>query len=217
MGDAVVALRGGAARRYLTVELLLLAACGGLLWIAWPLWLLVAMGGAAGALTLVAVWMTVRNRQRAVWLQALRAAGLSSSALAACLAISRSIPGWGWWIWGLHAAYFLASILVVHARLEARKTLRKGASQLTPEFLVMRREAVFVQAGMATGAVALLAGGLYFYGAALAGSAAFHLVDLYNLSSERAIALPMKSLGKRALAASIVFTLLVIVGAVIQG
>ena len=201
------------ARRYVLVELALLVACGGLLGIAWPIWILAAMGGAAGALTVLAVGMTVRNRQRAVWLQALSAAGLSSSALAACLAISGTIPVWGWWIWALHAGHFLGGILVVHARLEARKTLRKPGAGHTESFLGMRRDAAMVQAGMAVVAPALLASGMRLYGVALAGSAAFHLWDLYSLHTEQAVSLPMKNVGKRALAASIVFTLLVIAGA----
>lgn len=199
-------------RRYLAIELLLLGVCGALLMTAWPVWMLAALGGAAAALTIVAVSMTIQNRQRAIWLQALSAAGLSSSALAACLAISGAIPVWGWWIWSLHSAHFLAGILVVHARLEARIALRKPGAEMTEAFLRMRREAMIAQVVFAVVATALLFSRLFFYGAALAGSAAFHLVDLYNLHTNRALSLPMKSVGKRALAASIVFTLLVVAG-----
>jgi len=202
----------GEARRYLAVELIFLALCGGMLLTAWSLRILAALGGAAGALTILAVYMTVRNRQRAVWLQALSAAGLSSSALAACLAVSPAVPAWGWWIWGLHAAHFLGGILVVHVRLEARIGLRKPGSQPTKKFLRMRREAALVQVGFAMIAVALLARGLLFYGGALAGSAVFHLVDLYRLHTLQALSLPMKTVGKRALMASIVFMLLVVAG-----
>ena len=201
-----------AARRYLAVESILLALCGATLAIAWPLRILAVLGGAAGALTILAVYMTVHNRQRAVWLQALSAAGLSSSALAACLAISPAVPAWGWWIWALHAAHFLGGILVVHVRLDARIALRKPGAELKAGFLRMRREAALVQVSFAIAAVALLARGFWFYGAALAGSAVFHLLDLYRLHSEQALLLPMKSVGKRALTASIAFTLLVVAG-----
>jgi hypothetical protein len=201
-----------AARRYLAVELILLALCGGMLAIVWPLWILAVLGGAAGALTILAVYMTVHNRQRAVWLQALSAAGLSSSALAACLAISPAVPAWGWWIWALHAAHFLGGILVVHVRLDARIALRKPGAELTSGFLRMRRDATLVQVSFAIAAVGLLARGFWFYGAALAGSSAFHLADLFNLHTAHALSLPMKSVGKRALTASIVFTLLVVAG-----
>jgi len=201
-----------ADRLYLAIELMLVLLSGALLLTAWPLWILVATGGAAGVLTILAVYMTVRNRQRAVWLQALSAAGLSSSALAACLAISPTVPPWGWWIWALHSAHFLSAILVVHARLEARITLRKPGAQLTRAFLAMRREAAIVQAGMAIAAALLFITGHSLYGLALAAAAAFHLLDLYKLHTTGALSLPMKSVGKRALAASSVFTLLVVAG-----
>jgi YwiC-like protein len=201
-----------AAQRYLAVELFLLALCGALLLTIWPVWVLGTLGGAAAALTAIAVYMTVRNRQRAVWLQALSAAGLSSSALAACLATAPAIPVWGWWMWGLHAGHFLAAILVVHARLEARIALRKPGGRLTEAFFAMRRQATVVQVGMVIAAVTLFAIGRWFYGAALAGSAMFHFADLYNLHSARALSLPMRTVGKRALSASIMFTLLAVAG-----
>ena len=200
------------ALRYLAVEVALLALAGGALALVWPLWILAVLAGAAGALTLLAVYMTVRNRQRAVWLQALSAAGLSSSALAACLAISRTVPVWGWWMWGLHAAHFLGGILVVHARLEARIAAKKATPVLTEAFQRMRNEATSVQALLVFGAVALAATGRFFYAAALAGSGAFHLMDLYSLHTERALAMPLKTVGKRALTVSIVFTLLIVAG-----
>jgi hypothetical protein len=86
------------AIRYLAVELVLLAVAGAVLALVWPLWILALLWGARLVRSLS--WLTVRNRQRAVWLQAMSAAGLSSSALAACLAVSGSVPAWGWWMWG---------------------------------------------------------------------------------------------------------------------
>ena len=205
-------VEAASARRFLAAEMALLALCGGLLLIEWPLWILAVMGGAAGALTILAVYMTVNNRQRAVWLQVLSAAGLSSSALAACLAISSTVPAWGWWIWGLHAAHFLGGILVVHARLEARIALRKSGGELTSAFLRTRRDAGLVEAILALAAVGLLAGGLVFYGAALAGSALLHFLDLFRLHTRSELSVPMKTVGKRALTAYIIFTLLVVAG-----
>ena len=202
-----------AARKYVAVELLLLALCGGLLLSKWPLGILALMGGAAGALTALAVYMTVRNRQRTIRLQALSAAGLSTSALAACLAISDIIPAWGWWIWALHSAHFLGGILVVHARLDSRIMLRKAGGTLTHAFSRMRREAMLVQVAFALAGLGLISRGFLPYGAALAASAVVHLADLYRLRTAQALALPMKTVGKRALAVSIVFTLLVVAGA----
>jgi len=200
------------ALRYLVVEVVLLALAGGALLLVWPLGILAVLAGAAGALTVLAVYMTVRNRQRAVWLQALSAAGLSSSALAACLAIARTIPVWGWWMWGLHAAHFLGGILVVHARLEARIAARKATPVLTEAFQRMRNQATSVEALLVFAAIAPAATLRFFYAAALALSGAFHLMDLYNLHTERALAMPLKTAGKRALTVSIVFGLLIVAG-----
>ena len=76
----------------------------------------------------------------------------------------------------------------------------------------MRTQATTVQAVLVVGAVALAVSGRLLYGAALAGSTAFYLVDLYNLHTEPALALPMSRVGKRALTVSIVFTLLLVAG-----
>src|SRR5262249_46582425 len=113
-------------KRYLLAELLLLAVVSAFLMATWPVALVVALGAGGALLTALAVYMTVKNRQRSIGLQALSAAGLSSSSIAACLAVNGTVPPWAWWFWALHSGYFLAGILVVHARLEARKT-RRGA------------------------------------------------------------------------------------------
>jgi len=194
------------ARRYLMIELALLAIAGAVLLFAWPVWILVALGGSAAALTALAVWMTVRNRQRAVWFQAVSAAGLASSALAACLAVSLAIPAWAWWFWGLHAAHFLAAILVVHVRLEARIAARKSVAFAIP------RDVLAVQWGFAVAGVALIAIGKPLYGAAALLSSLSHLYDLRRLRSVNALSIPMKQVGVHALMVSIAFTLLVIAG-----
>ena len=197
------------ARRYLWIELPLLAAAGALLLLVIPVKALAALGAGAAALTLLAVHMTVKNRQRSLWLQALSAAGLSSSALAACLAVTGSIPDWAWWFWGLHSAHFLASILAVHVRLDARIAARKSAQMERGE----RRNAAIVEVVVALAGATLIAQGKPSYGAAALLSAGFHFYDLFTLHTPRALALPMTSVGVRALAVSIAFTLLAVAGA----
>lgn len=200
------------AKRYLAIELPLLAVVGAALSMHWPLWILGLLGIGAAGLTSLAVLMTVKNRQRTVWLQALSAAGLSSSALAACLAISTSLPVWVWWLWALHAAHFLAAILVVHTRLEARIAYRKFGPELTPAFHEMRRQAGAVQVVLGMAAATLFADGRALYGTALALSALFHLLDLYNQHASWSLEVRMKIVGQLALTLSILFTLLVIGG-----
>jgi len=171
------------------------------------------LGAGAAALTALAVYMTVKNRQRSLWLQALSAAGLSSSGVATCLAVTGTIPAWAWWWCGLHCAHFLASILVVHARLEARIAARKGAEVLTAGFLALRRQAVAVEIILISTAVWLLISGQIFYAAALLLSEGMHAYDLARLHTASAIAMPMTRVGLRALAVSIAFTGLAIAGA----
>jgi hypothetical protein len=190
------------------IELALLAlSAGALLW-AWPLAWLIALGLAAALLTGLAIYVTIHNRQRAVWFQTLSAAGLSGSCLAACLSITGGIPEWCWWWWALHAAHFLTGILVVHVRLDARIQARRGAPAATGG----RREAVVVQGLVALAAAALLLDGRILYGSLLALSAAVHFRGLATAHTPAAIATPMTRVGLRALAVSIVFTLILVSG-----
>ena len=199
------------ARRYLWTELALLAVAGAALLVAWPLPITAILGGGAAILTMLAVYMTVKNRQRSLWLHALSAAGLSASGLAACLSVTPTVPAWAWWFWAMHAAHFLATILVVHARLEARIVARKPEMHVSPALHALRRDAALVSGALLLAAL-LIAVRHPWYAAALALSEASHLYDLSTMRTPAALALPMMTVGKRALAVSIAFTLLAIVG-----
>jgi len=205
------------AKRYLAVELPLLGVAGGLLLVVWPWWIVAALGFSAALLTALAVATTVRNRRRAIWFQALSAAGLASSALAACLGVSGAVPAWGWWFWGLHAAHFLAAIVVVHARLEGRIAVRKAGPAATEMFHKQRRAAAAVQLTWAAASAVVFWTGQPLYGIAAALSAGVHLTQLSAMTPSRAAATSMNTVGLRALGLSIVFTLLVIAGSVIAG
>jgi hypothetical protein len=204
-------LESDVARRYLWVEFALLAAAGVALLAVWPLPMMAMLGGGAAVLTVLAVYMTVKNRQRSLWLQALSAAGLSASGLAACLAVEPSIPRWAWWFWALHGAHFLGTILVVHARLEARIAARKPESADAAAFLALRREAALLSGALVLAAVSIAARHPW-YAAALLVSEAAHLYDLGIMSTPEALATPMMTVGKRALAVSLAFTVLAVLG-----
>lgn len=191
------------ARKTVLIELGLLALSAGALLLAWPLVWLITLGLAAALLTGLAVYVTIHNRQRAVWFQTLSAAGLSGSCLAACLSITGGIPEWCWWWWALHAVHFLTGILVVHVLLEARIQARRGAFVRSHAW----RQAAVVQGVAGAAAVALLFGGRVIYGLVLAFSAAVHFSSLATAYRPAAIATPMSKVGLRALAASILFTL----------
>lgn len=194
----------------------LLCAAGGWLLLVWPMWIVAAFGFAASLMTALAVYMTIRNKQRAAWFQALSAAGLSSSCIVACLAVTGNVPAWGWWWWALHSAHYLTGILVVHVRLEARIQARMKKPALSGAFLSMRREAAMIQGLLAVGSVALLAIGKPYYALAGVLSAAAHFRDLFTAHTPAAIAMPMVTVGKYALVGSIIFGLLMIAGAVLS-
>jgi hypothetical protein len=200
-----------AAKRYAAVELGILFLAGALLLRIWSPRVLALLGCAAGFLTVLALYLTLHNRQRAVWFQALSAAGLSSSVLAACLAISPQIPEWAWWIAGLHAVHYFGGVLVVHTRLEARIAARKPGSTMTPAFHRMRWEAGVILVFTAISVVPLFLYRKEFYAAALAWSALYHGFDLWRLHDLRALLTPFTTVGKRALAASLIFSILLVI------
>ena len=200
------------ARHRLTLQMILLTPAG--LWLAmiWPWWIVAAMGGAAALLTALAVWVTIRNRQRAIWFQALSAAGLAGSCVAACLAVTGRVPAWCWWWWGLHAVHFLAGILVVHVRLQARIDSRKSPGALAPAYREARREAVIVQSVIVAGSAVLIGLGLWWYAAAVLFSASVHWWELARAHRPESLSTPMNKVGQRALAVSVVFAVLLIFG-----
>lgn len=199
-----------AARRRLAFQLAGLLAAGASLLAAWPWWIVIVIGAAAGALTAVAVWVTVHNHQRKVWFQALSATGLSSSCIPASLALTGAIPSWCWWWWALHAAHFLAGILVVHLRLEARIQARKSPAGLAPAYRAMRRAAAAVAVALMAAGAALAFFGQPYYALAMLFSGIVHLHGAFSAHTATSVARPMASVGKRALAVSIAFTMLMI-------
>jgi hypothetical protein len=197
-----------AAARSVAIELGVAALCGLALGPRWGWPLLLIFGGTAGAFTLLAAWMTVRNRQRAVWFQLLGAAGLSASALAGSLTTSGRIEPWAWALWAMHTSYAAASVLTVHARLEARI----AAKSPRPEANRFWRQAAVAQAcGLA--AATVLAGMLHLWlSAALVVSSLAGAWELRNLKRPAALDTPLTKIGYRALFVSFLFAGLVITG-----
>lgn len=198
------------ARRYLVVEILLLALVSVGLVLTWPLGAMLKLGSGAAALTGLAVWMTARNKQRSVWLQVASAAGLSSSALAAVIAVVGGVPAWAWWFWLLHAAHFLVAILVVRVRLELRIGARRGTP--TADLAEFRRRARVATVLTAAAVPSLAVTHHQAYALALALSAGLHWLELVRMQSPGAAGMAMNTVGLRALSFSLVFTALVIFG-----
>lgn len=185
-----------------------LAVCGALLALRWPLPALLALGTGAAAMTLLAVWMTVRNRQRSWWLQMLSAAGLSASSLAAVLSSTGAIPDWCWWLWALSASHAFAGILVVHARLEAR-IAAKAKRQVAPRFRLPAAAAQFV---MLAGAAWCFAIGQGLLAIALLLSVLVHFWDLATLRTPQALETRLTVVGLRAMTLSILVSSLIVAG-----
>lgn len=186
-----------AARRTLLLELPLLGVCG--LWLALsaPLLPLAALGAMAAGLTAVAVWMTLRNRQRSVWLQIASAFGLGSSSLLVSVVCHGRIAPWAWWLWLFSSLHALAGVLTVHARLDHMAAQRN--SKLAGQAARMRRTAWRV--AMAQGLTAALAGlSDWRFAMPLAFSAIIHMAELSRLERQE----PLKRVGFRALSLSLV-------------
>jgi membrane protein implicated in regulation of membrane protease activity len=200
------------ARRWFLAEAALLAACG--LWLAMilPWRLLTSLAAAAVLLTIVAVWMIVRNRRRSMILQMASAAGLSASALLAALAIEGRIAAWAWWLWALCSAHSIAAVVVVHARLEARVADRTRRPELERAAARLRRRVFLVPAALFAAAILVAVSGRYWLAAALAFSSVVHAVELRLLGDPANLQTPLRTIGFRTLAVSLLFTALVIAG-----
>lgn len=176
------------------LEVLALAACFALLARAATLPALLALVGVAAGMTVAAVWVSVRNRQRSIVFQVVSAAGLSTTALLAVLASTAAIPGWAWWLWAVLTAHAAASILVVHSRLRIRAA--RGAAGAGGGILGAAYTAQALQ--LASGA-ALPPLAFPFVFSALANAA-----ELLRLRSARNLGEPLTRVGFRTLAVSLV-------------
>jgi hypothetical protein len=193
------------ARYWLAAEAAAGLPAGMFLWARLPAAPLAAMGAAAAALTGFSAWMVVANRRRSIPLQLASAAGLNMSALLAWLAARGSLAPAAWWLAALMFAHSAAAVLVVHARLELRVAARTGADARAPW-----RRALAAQAGLALAGGACLMAGRPWLAAAPLVSAAVHAASLRRMLAPGALALPLESVGRRALALSLAYSALVI-------
>ena len=196
------------AIRYAAAEALILAVCGALLASSLDWRPLAVLAGGAAAFTAIAVVVNVRNRQRSVWFQIASAAALTSTSVAACLAVLDAIPAWCWLLWLLCALQAFGGILVVHARLDARIGLRKAESGKERS----RRVAILSQLAMALAGVGFAVSGYRFVAIALLIAAAAYFFDMYRQKDSGSLQMSLKTVGKQALTVSICFAIMIIVG-----
>lgn len=195
----------GAARRWLGVQLPVLAVCGVVLLIRgpWDAYILLAI--AALIFTGLAVMVNVQNQQRSVWFQVAGAVALMSTALMACRSVLRTVPAWGWLLWLLCALQSAAGIFVVHARLDARIAARK--KEAPP--LANRRAAVISVGLLALAGVSATRPAILL---ALLIAAIGYGFELYRQNERAELEMPLSQVGLQALGISILYVLLIIVG-----
>lgn len=197
-----------AARRSAAIELALLAACGMVLVLTrdWRPWVPLLLG--AGAFTVLAAMVNVRNRQRSEWFQVASAVALTSTSVTAGLSALGSIASWCWVLWFLCALQAAAGIFVVHARLDARVAARKGGVDAGSN-----RRAAYICLGLLLVAAAPFA---YFghgwISAALVIAAACYFIELRRQRNLESLQMPLKRVGLQALALSIAYALMIVVG-----
>ncbi len=183
-----------AARRCLVWQLPLCAGLSAMCLASLPAGPLLILMLVVIAITMLATWMALHNRQRSIALQVLSSLGLASTGLLAALVTARGLPDWSLLLSGLLALHAISSILVVRTRLE----LRSGAKA----HVVLRAAWVFqiVVGSIAAGLATFGQPGLAAVVALTVFVAAF---ELLQLRSPEALAEPLRRVGFRALGTSL--------------
>jgi len=196
-----------AARRMLALMAPVLAMCGMAMTPFIPIGPLALLGGLATILTTLYLWAALNNRQRSPWLQAAGAAGLSSSAALCYLAAGREPDETLALLWAAHAVHGTASVLAVHARLDAIMASRRGKPVDTRPKACLAAQCC----GLVFGAALAIAGrGLL--GLAVVFPVIVHALDLRRLADPEFLKVRLQKVGVRELAISSVFSALVVAG-----
>lgn len=196
------------AVRWLIGWTVVLALSGLVLLFTWPFKETLMLGLGVGAFAGLAVLVNVKNRQRSSLFQIASAVALTSSSLAVSLSATGSIQKWCLWLWLFLAMQAATGILVVHARLDARIGLRKGANAPN-EFRWKAQLAVSVL-GATAATVAMF--GHIFVSLALLAAAIGYAYDLYRQGDATDLQRPLTSVGQRALALSSLVSILLMIG-----
>jgi hypothetical protein len=177
--------------------------------ISWPV--LVALASGAATFTTFAVYLSVKNRQRSLALQAMSAAGLNCSAFAAWFSVRQDFPPGIVLLWGLLSFHSVTAVLAVRARLDSRIAARSPSPQRNAAALVIQRQALAASWLMLAGSALTLASAVPALSIPLAFSGVVHLADLRRLSRPEALETPLKKVGWRAVGVSVTFTALVLI------
>jgi len=200
-----------AALHWAIAEAVVLGGCGAAL--AWhgPLMVYSLLFLGAVFFTTLAVWVTVRNRQRGTIFQVASAVALTSTALLAALSATGTIPLWCWELWGLMMVQAAAGIFTVHARLDLRVAVRKPSCDANEKAALQRPARIFSNL-LALAGVAAMIGRNYWIGAALLVTAIGYGVDLRSQLDNKSLQTPLTTVGLRALFLTVVYAALVLKG-----
>ena len=197
-----------AAMRWFLGWIVLLAVCGLVLAMTWPMPALVALGAGALLFSILAVAVNVRNRQRSALFQIVSAVALTSSSLATCLSAKGLVTTWCWWLWLLLAIQSATGILLVHARLDAKIALRGVVSGGE----AYRRAALIAVGVLACAAIAAALLECRWIAVALLLASAGYAWELHRQRAPVSLQSPLKRVGQRALALSVLYAVLLIAG-----
>ena len=181
-------------------------ASGSYLLLSLPLAPLLLLGSGAALLLPILLYFTVRNYQRHPALQIAGVLGLTSSSLLAYLAGRGSWDEPAVWIWLLSAAHGSASVLVVHARLEAILAARKPGPAPTTD----RRNAVLGQVGLGVLLAVVIAAGRPWLLVPLLPPMILHCWELWQLRGQGVPRVSLRRVGWTQLTASVAFCLLLV-------
>lgn len=201
------------ARQALAWEVPLLTACGIFLWLRLPRLPLLGLAAMGLVMTAVAIWMTLKNRQRSSILQIASAFGLSSTALLAALAGVHSIPPWAWVLWLVMSLYSFVGILVVHVRLDLRVRREGDTRQPRSAWIAYATVALMVVLGVVTGTISRYQGWeitgfvmSFLIGVGLIASG----IELYRLTKPDAAQERLQQVGWRMMRASVFYAAFVV-------
>lgn len=185
------------AQHWLLATMAGVALSAGILSLAYPLEILLAVLLLGATLTGFAVFMTLRNRQRSLGLHIFSAVGLTGSGWLVFLLFPATPAQLPWTLWGLMAAHAIAAIPIVHCRLERKAQKPRAAALENGASLLV--------------ALSLLACFLLPHlWAPLAFSAAVNLWELARLRDQKQLSQPLNRVGMRLLAASLIHTALTV-------
>ncbi|MBI3895093.1 MAG: YwiC-like family protein [Acidobacteria bacterium] len=194
------------ARFSLWIYGLVAAISGAYLMMILPLRPLLLLGSGAALLTLLALYFTAHNYQRTPALQIAIAVGLTSSSLLSYLAGRGQWEEPALWIWALSAAHSSASVMVVHARLEAILAARRPGTASN----IARRNALLAQAGLCLFLALLVAFGRPWLALPFLPPTALHWRELWQFRSGQVLRISMHQVGWTQLGASIAFFFLLV-------